>query len=191
MIRRLADKCMEFLAKRTELDASKLDAYVYGLEIFLHTLLSTLGLLVISAFFHRLAEGSVIIMLYYINQTCGGGFHASTHTRCFLTMSVGLMIALTLLNYRPPYIGIWVITVLAGGLLLCFPLKLHRNKAYLASKSSEFKRRSRIAVCIELVVFIAWGCLGTANVLYAYSLGMAVSAVSRLTAILIREKETE
>ena len=99
---------------------------------------------------------------------------------------------IALLNCQPSYIGIGAIAAGAGTLLLAFPLKLHRNKAYLASKSAELRRRSRVVVCIELFVFVALGYLGTANILYAYALGMAVSAVSRLIVILPKlRKNTE
>ena len=109
MIRKLASRCLAFLTQRTGIAAAQRDVYLYGIELFLHTLFSTLGLLIISALLHRPIEGSIIIALYYTNQTIGGGFHASAHTRCFLTMSVGLVLALLLLNHQPPFIGICMI----------------------------------------------------------------------------------
>lgn len=189
MIRNLANRCLILLSGRIRMDLSKQEVYLYGLELFLHTLFSTIGLLAISILFHRFFEGCIMIALYYINQTLGGGFHASTHMRCFITMSVGLVIALLVLNFQPGSIGIVAIAVIASGLLLAFPLKLHRNKAYLAPKSAEFRKNSRIVVCLELLVFIVLACLGMDRVLFAYSLGMAISAVSRLAAIVLKDKE--
>lgn len=47
----------------------------YGIELALHTFLSTAGLLIIGMLMHHLLEAAVIISIYYANQTIGGGFH--------------------------------------------------------------------------------------------------------------------
>ena len=64
--------------------------YVYGLDIFLYTILSTAGLLLIGYVSHHFYESILLIILFYTNQTYGGGFHANSHTKCFLTMTLGL-----------------------------------------------------------------------------------------------------
>lgn len=55
--------------------------YVYGLDIFLYTILSTVGLLLIGYVSHHFYESVLLIILFYTNQTYGGGFHASSHTK--------------------------------------------------------------------------------------------------------------
>ena len=191
-MQQIVEKIVRFLEKKGAAPVADHQVYVYGVDAALYTIISTAGLILIGSLLGRVLETILIIAVFYTNQTIGGGFHASTHMRCFIVMSFGLVIALALLNCQPSYIGIGAIAAGAGTLLLAFPLKLHRNKAYLASKSAEQRRRSRVVVCIELFVFVALGYLGTANILYAYALGMAVSAVSRLIVILPKlRKNTE
>ena len=185
-MQQIVEKIVRFLEKKGAAPVADHQVYVYGVDAALYTIISTAGLILIGSLLGRVLETILIIAVFYTNQTIGGGFHASTHMRCFIVMSFGL------LNCQPSYIGIGAIAAGAGTLLLAFPLKLHRNKAYLASKSAELRRRSRVVVCIELFVFVALGYLGTANILYAYALGMAVSAVSRLIVILPKlRKNTE
>lgn len=60
MICYLANKCLAFLTRRINLDSTKGEVYLYGLELFLHTLLSTIGLLVISIFFANSLKAALL-----------------------------------------------------------------------------------------------------------------------------------
>ena len=62
----------------------------YGCELWLYTILSTLGLFMIGLFAKAPIEAIVIISIFYVCQSIGGGFHASTHIKCFFTMVYGL-----------------------------------------------------------------------------------------------------
>ena len=90
--------------------------YVYGLDIFLYTILSTVGLLLIGYVSHHFYESVLLIILFYTNQTYGGGFHASSHTKV------------------PPFVSV-LIAALSFLFLYIHPLVLHKNKSFLASKS--------------------------------------------------------
>ena len=66
------------LSKDYEMDANTQEVCQYGLDIFLYTLVSTLGLLAIGAIFHCMIGSIIYIILFYINQTFGGGYHATS-----------------------------------------------------------------------------------------------------------------
>lgn len=124
--------------------------YVYGLDIFLYTILSTVGLLLIGYVSHHFYESVLLIILFYTNQTYGGGFHASSHTKCFLTMTLGLGVyLLSSLIKVPPFVSV-LIAALSFLFLYIHPLVLHKNKSFLASKSKLLVQKSKCILSLEI-----------------------------------------
>lgn len=97
----LTQKLLAVLSRHTKIEDSKRDVYIYAINLLLYTVVSTLGLIAISATLGKTTEGIIIILIYYVNQTLGGGFHASTHLRCFFTMAILLLAGLLALELHP------------------------------------------------------------------------------------------
>ena len=75
-------------------------ALSYGVDMALYTIISTVGLLVLSLLMNSFVSGTIIIATCYLNQTIGGGYHASTHMKCFLSMVLFLTIGV-LFSVKP------------------------------------------------------------------------------------------
>ena len=178
-MKRFAESMVEWLNKRGVLDIGQREVYVYGADLALYTLISTAGLLLVGALFCRFWETVLIVILYYTNQTIGGGYHATTHGRCFLTMLVFLVAAL--LTYYLP-ITHWI-EYLAFGIsvlvLECIPLTLHPNKGYLKSREAAFAKRSRLIAAVESLIVLALMSADINAYTRACCLGLLVSAISR------------
>ena len=97
MIHRISEKIVMMLDQRGALKHSSKDVYVYGFDIAIYTYLSTLALFLIGWIGGYPLETILMISLYYSNQSLGGGYHASTHMRCFLTMVIGMFVFLFLM----------------------------------------------------------------------------------------------
>ena len=82
----LIEAILAFLEANGIVRAKDHEVYAYGLDAILYTMISTLGLVLIGVVMRSTTEALVIIGMFYINQTLCGGFHASTHLRCFLTI---------------------------------------------------------------------------------------------------------
>ena len=159
------------------------EIYIYGFELAIYTLVSTLGLLIIGLLFGYPIETCLIVTLFYVNQTLGGGFHASSHLSCFLSMCTGLVATLILLQFslpNPLFAGIGIGSLLA---LYFHPLVLHKNKQFLQFKSPYFIRRSRIAILIQLILFVLLFCFSLFQYARVYALTLALCALSRLIAV--------
>lgn len=158
---------------------------IYGCETLLYTIISTLGLLFIGILFSMSLEAAIIILIFYICQSTGGGHHANTHFKCFATMSIGLILGMIACNN---YL-VWsdyeiVILIVSSFLLLNFPLLLHHNKAYLQYKEKSFKIRS-IITTIALTGLIFISKIFFKNTIYVPALiGLLLSAFSRTYAYL-------
>ena len=181
----LAEYIVSLFEKKGIISSSSHELYVYGFSQLIYTFISTTALILIGLFFHRPLETIVLISLFYTNQTVGGGFHANSHLTCFLCMSVGLLIYL--LSFRFPcsqgtLTFLFVVSFLA---LFLRPLVLHKNKLFLAEQSAKFIKKSRLALWVELLVFVLFFILQKPSLIHAFSLSMVLSSCSRIAAILI------
>ena len=138
---------------------------------------------------HRFWYTVVIISIFSIFQTTGGGYHANTHLKCFLTMVIILLIAL-ILTYLPIYPFILEILSIASIiLLLLIPLTLHPNKAYLESRSPQLRRKSRIITLLTTGISAILVYLIHLPI-HPFALALIMAAISRLYAAWIRKCRT-
>ena len=120
-----------YLSRGTSMDEDAQAVCLYGIDIFLYTLISTMGLLLIGALAHRFFEAVIWITLYYLNQTFGGGYHATSHLKCFIPMVIFLATCLLLLTVAIPLSLQILLLIVSSMLLFLFPLRLHENKRHL------------------------------------------------------------
>ena len=184
-MRQISEYIVKLFEKRGVICASaeEREVYIYGFDIAIYTFLSTLGLFFIGWMAGRPIETTLLIFLYYINQSFGGGFHASSHFMCFLTMVLGEL--LFLVSFLLPYsllvcIGISVISLL---FMWMHPLVLHPNKSYLKKKAPQLIKRSRQILLCETALLIVFILLNIPNIIRTFSLSLLLSSISRSTPI--------
>ena len=173
-----------YLSRGTSMDEDAQAVCLYGIDIFLYTLISTMGLLLIGALAHRFFEAVIWITLYYLNQTFGGGYHATSHLKCFITMAVSLAACLLLLTVAIPLYLQILLLVVSSMLLFLFPLRLHENKRYLAKHSRFFVIRYRCILLLEFCIAILLLLVLPGQYAEMCMLGVATSAISRIVGIL-------
>lgn len=154
----------------------------YGCELWLYTVISTIGLLIIGAALGFPFETILIVTIFYLCQSNGGGYHASTHNKCFITMVVGLFIGLQLQKICTQHIYIFF-CLGSSFVLLRFPLYLHTNKRYLLQKKTELKKRSRIITSCILLVSLYLNFVKIQKVSYSICIALFLSSISRLYAV--------
>lgn len=185
---KFAEMIVRALEKRTIIPAADHEAYVYGFDAALYTFLSTVGLMLIGYVLGQGIETLILIALFYVNQTLGGGFHASTHLNCFITMALGLLgcLATFLLPFNQ-----WVYCILGTvGLMFMikYPLVLHKNKEYLQAKHDILCKRSRGALLVQGICLMAIALWGKNEYLQAFCVALGVCAMSRLVAVFQKAK---
>lgn len=176
-MQRIAGRLAGFFAARGYLDPEQREVAAYGFDLLIYTLLSTLGLLLAGAVLGRGVQAALIVGLFYLNQTFGGGFHARTHLRCFATMLLFLLPGVLTGPWHPAAeAGIALLALLC---LLLKPLVLHPNKRYLEGKRQAFVRRSRRIALAEGLLFAAAFAFLPPGLRHAAAMGLFASALSR------------
>lgn len=179
---------VQMLEKRNITATDDHQIYVYGFDAAIYTLCSTVGLLIMGFLLGMVPETIVIVLLFYINQTLGGGFHTSTHLKCFLTMAVGLLCCLStffLPFSLPVYLGTAVVSL---GLMMRYPLILHKNKTYLTAKYPELCKRSRIVLLLQAVCLFGLSAWGEQVYCQALCIALCGCCLSWMTAIMQQRK---
>lgn len=157
---------------------------IYGIELWLYTIISTIGLFLTGFLFRATWEAAVIIAVFYACQSNAGGFHADTHMKCFITMSIGLAAGLLMIRLFSKGCLVPSAGLIGIVLLLVFPLCLHENKQYLKINEYIFKRRS--VICTLLIAAVtALLYLLNHNLFLAGCAGLFLSAISRTAAALL------
>jgi accessory gene regulator B len=188
MIYKVSSKIIEALKTSRIIDGDG-EIYLYGCEQIIYFILSTTGLVLIGLICGRLWEGIIVISLFYLNQSIGGGYHASTRWKCFFTMSIGMLafVGLTLI----PWNAALCITV---GIVSCIvlyvcPLVLHPHKTYLSSQSDRLILHSRIVTLVEVTGFACLSATQLTGLTKVFSWGFLLCAVSRIVGLIRMQRK--
>lgn len=176
----ISKKVITFLVAKNIINKDP-EIYLYGCEAILYTLISTAGLLVVSAICKQFVCGCVCISIFYLSQSFGGGFHANTHAKCFLTMTIGLLICFELSAFIYIHdMAMWI-GIPSFAILLFIPLVLHPNLEYLQNQKDHLVYRSRMVTCIELVFFLILVlCQQYKLISVSAAAAITMSAISRI-----------
>lgn len=177
MLQKVSYALVEVLFEEVTRDEKEVCSY--GLELFLSTIINTVGLMLIGFAFHRPVDAGIIVTLFYLFQTVGGGYHANTHLSCFLIMAVGMSIAQCVISYFTLAVEYELIIVLGSTIImLLIPVVINENKCYLVDQYMKYKRKS---LCFSGVAGV---CAFIFSLCTAYglsiSLGMCAAAISRI-----------
>ena len=110
------------------------EIYEYGFDITIYTIWSTAVLLLLGFLLRQFIPAVILVFGFYTSQTSGGGYHANTHLGCFLTMTAGLLVGLSLIFLKGHPVFLWIFLGGGAAALLRFPLVLYPNKSHLKTK---------------------------------------------------------
>ena len=180
MLMRLSRVLTNRLFSHVEDEEKKL-LCMYGFELWLYTIISTLGLILVGVVFRASIEAMIIITIFYICQSNGGGYHANTHLKCFLTMVCGLIIGIFMIKGLKDRLFLPLTGLLGMIMLLLNPLCLHQNKQYLSVRIKALKRRSVLCtIFISTVTLVLYAL--RVQLFSAMCMGMFLSSISRTIA---------
>ena len=155
------------------------EIYEYGFDITIYTIWSTAALLLLGLLLRQFFPALILVFGFYTFQTTGGGYHAKTHLRCFLTMVSGLLVGLSSVFIKDRLVLLWSLLSIGALLLLLVPLVLHPNKSYL---EAERKRLTIKSIAVTLSVLVCAVVLNSfwSRMLYAFATVFLLAGISRI-----------
>lgn len=181
MLFKLSEKIVLAWSNERLIEIGSEEAYVYGVQLLLSTLLNTIAIAVISAIVDRAFAWIFFLVGFVPIRITAGGFHAKTPLRCSSIFCGSFYVCLLLLNIRIDDIRIPLIIInsmLTIVVVFLFSPLPARNKP-MPKKELDRKRVLSLAVSatqlLLSVVFIKFRVVE--EELMIFSLGEAMAAL--------------
>lgn len=95
MLEKAAVALTEFMYKKGAISISKRPIFIYGFQLTISALCSTLSILTISIFLGKPLSALMFFIVFFWIRLFSGGFHANTYLKCFfLTNALYLLVVL-------------------------------------------------------------------------------------------------
>jgi accessory gene regulator B len=135
------------------------DIYEYGLELVMFSVVNIFALIITVLFTNRLIETIFLIVTVIPLQCFGGGYHATTHLRCFLIMYIGWWCVIALLPYIQPFSATVVVGISLFIIYILAPVS-HKNVNLSTRQREKMKKAVRfyasgIAVLSVLIIWLS------------------------------------
>lgn len=91
MIREMAGRIADYLIRRRVIDEEVRDVYIYGSELLISEILSTMFILVIGVCAGCIYETILYLCVYTSIRVYAGGYHAATHRNCIIMFNLFYM----------------------------------------------------------------------------------------------------
>lgn len=149
------------------------EVFCYGLDLIFSTLVNAAFVLVISAVIGIFPESFLFYCVFSAIQSTGGGYHATTHFRCFCVTTIGWAVSMFLMHR----VGSPLLTVLAAWGIVCtfvFAPIEHKNAPMREKKKAKMKKVVRILACITATASF---------VMYRYQIALYAPLLAALGAV--------
>ena len=133
------------------------DVYLYGLEVMISSLLSTLLILIIGLALNRFIDTLSFLVVFIGLRSFSGGFHANTYLKCAV-VTLSLYFAVILLSFfiKIPQIALWCLAPVGVAVLAVKAPVRNPNKPLT---ESEAVRHKIVSIIIFLLIVLAGSVL--------------------------------
>jgi len=184
----MSDKISSFFVANSIIKNEDKEVYEYSLEILLSTIFNFIAVIFIAVF-----TKSILITLFYLLgfiplRLIAGGFHATSHLKCFLVLMGSYTGYLLIVKFLPQSL-VFYSTIAATSItfILIFILAPveDKNKPVSDDDKKSFRTKSRIAVLIYTALITLLMFLFPASpIAFSLSLGVFSVALSLLATVI-------
>lgn len=183
MLSAIVKKIIRYWADKEIINEDDSDIYEYGLELILSSVFNIVVVIVTSVLTNRLIESIVLLLVLIPLQSCGGGYHAKTHLRCFLIMYIGWWPAMWLI----PQVTLLSAIVISGmSLVTIFLLAPISHENVPISQKQRLKMKVLVRCFSVVAAFIGiasiWNKEINDNIGKAIIIGIGLVALSMFAA---------
>lgn len=158
------------------------DIYEYGFELILSSVINIAVVIITSIFVNRLFESIALLTVIIPMQSCGGGYHAKTHLRCFLIMYIGWWPVIWIIPYITLLTAIPIACVSLVIIFVLAPVP-HENVPMSEKQFHKMKVLVRyFSVGVAIIGIATSWTMSDNNIGNSMIIGMGVVALSMLVA---------
>ncbi len=159
MISFLSNFITHYLFKNKIITEEKIPVCQYGFEIIISTLMGVLIIVIIGIILNEFLGALLFYFLFIIVRMFTGGYHAKTHFKCKLTLSICCFSVLALSKYYIYYKKIYIFLLVSYFIVVCLFAPIEHINAPL----NDNKVRNRIISIIMAILLVI-----TNLIMYSY-----------------------
>ena len=200
MYRLLANKITNTFIKNQIIKEEEKEVYIYGLEVLLALILTTVFIIIFSIPIKLFFETLLYLLGFFTVRTICGGYHAKHHFSCFC-LTMGSYLMFLLINYFVAKMNVVypisiVFSLLAALVILLFAPVEHPNNPMTAYRKNKNRKLSiLLAVLILCVVGFGFFFNNLYQKVLQINLGIFLAAMAILVAkielIISKRKEVQ
>lgn len=192
MLEQLSEKFVGKLINAGIISETDADVYLYGFFQLAMMLLNIATTILLGVLFKLLLPCILLNVSYIAIRTSAGGHHAGSPMRCYLNSTIMISILLAIIKWIPFQRAVSIVMLAVSSILIWItaPVETENNQLDEAEKSVH-RRRTRIVMIIEFIVFAICMILGKNQVCKIIALGMFTESVMLLAGILQSSKKIE
>ena len=159
MVNQLINKCISFMIRAGAIPntVEQCEIYSYGLELIIYYIIHAVLLLGIGLLLGSFAEVALLLFLFGLIQSNGGGYHADTHGRCLILMVLGVLFFLALLPLYYNFFLLQAVSVIFGLIIVILLAPVaHENHPLNPQKAAMMGKKAKV---IAIVTAFIWGLL--------------------------------
>ena len=179
MMERLASQIATFFAQKNQIAAEQIHIYAYCFEVLLSAVVSWGSILAIAVLTNTLWATVCYIGCFCLFRSVAGGYHASTHLRCYVLSVAAYTLFLFVRLYLPIQqidIACYLLAMSSVVILVRLAPLEHKNNPFTLQMYRRLRRLllislsffimvlsvSLLLTCLQTAFAVTWGCAQTA-----------------------------
>lgn len=189
MITIVSRKIADFLLRENIIEKEYLEAYVYGLELCVSSIVSILSMLFITILLNRVIEGCLFYGVFCITRLFCGGYHAKSYAGCKVAFVTILLMVLSLNEIlQRTSVNLWIILWCYYALIVFFFAPIANENKPLGRK--EKKKYKIISIAISFFWLATEGLLyGLRSSKYVRIIPITLALIATLMLLEISKKK--
>ena len=192
---KLLDLTLVFIMNNTKLDNDNSEIIRYGLEVLFIKIIFSMCSLLIAFSLHRFIECLFFLIVFSVIRTSAGGYHARTRIQCFVMSMLMIIINIGVINLVAHYISLYYILVPLDLISVVAIWSLSpvdtENRPLDADEKIRFKRRTRVILCLELVLVFLLEVLNLRTISTVLLLATVFMAILLIMELIVKRKNNE
>lgn len=185
LFRRMSIRLTSEMISAGAIEEEDREVYQYTLEVFAAMIVSILSSVILFTVFGRLKEGLLFLVVFFPLRTYSGGYHASSHLKCYLLSMAIMLLVVFCLRIIPnsAYFATSAPLVLLSSvtIILLAPVE-DRNRPLDEEEKVVYRRKSLKVLAVVILAFLLLLILRMGLVCLIISMALAVTAISMIIA---------
>lgn len=184
MLEALAKEITAQMVQYKVIQSQEQAVYGFGIRLFLTKVLYTVIFLLLGYCLNLFTECLLFISTYIFLRNYAGGYHASSHMKCFISSTWMVFLVLMALKFVPVNLALWLgwsLSAVAIGVILAYAPLGTSNKPLDFVERQVYRKKTKQRLLVITLAFVL--CMVMQEVKYGFALSLSLFSESVLLGI--------